>query len=119
MFKNCSNLKKNELIEGFSEESQLEIPTISPQNTLFEDTLYLEITSKLKDVDLRYTLNGADPDSSSTIVKGKVMLDSSKTLKVKAFKNNWRSSEIVTRKYAKITHKIISFEMKTNRIPIR
>lgn len=104
---------QNELIEGFSEESQLEIPTIFPQNTLFEDTLYLEITSKLKDVDLRYTLNGADPDSSSTIVKGKVMLDSSKTLKVKAFKNNWRSSEIVTRKYAKITHKITSFEMKT------
>jgi uncharacterized membrane protein len=103
---------QNELIEGFVKESQLEIPTIFPQKSLFKDTLYLEITSKLKDVDLRYTLNGTDPDSSSAIVKGKIMLGSSKTLKVKAFKTNWRSSEVVTRQYAKITHEVTSFAMK-------
>jgi len=56
---------QNAMVSGFVENSQLEPPIITPDKTLFTDTIHVNATSPLKDVELRYTLNGDVPDSTS------------------------------------------------------
>jgi len=102
----------NVITSGFIEDSQLESPEISPTKTLFTDTIHISALSRLKDVDLRYTLDEKTPDSTSKILNEKIVLNNSKTLKVAAFKKGWEPSEILVRNYAKIQHQIKNFNIK-------
>lgn len=55
---------QNDIQEDFIEMGSLQIPVISPQSTLFVDSIALEIKGSLKNSELRYTLNGESPDST-------------------------------------------------------
>ena len=103
---------QNNILEGFVEESQLAVPLITPEKTLFMDTIHLNIRSLLKNVNLHYTLDGTDPDSTSQVVTDIIVLDASQTLKVRAYKSDWLPSDILVRDYTKPTHKISSFSMR-------
>ncbi|WP_299762511.1 FN3 associated domain-containing protein [uncultured Dokdonia sp.] len=98
---------------NFVEDSQLEPPLISPIKTLFNDTIHIALESRLKDVALRYTLDGTTPDTTATVYTEKIILDQSKTLKVAAFKKGWDPSDVLVREYAKIKHIITDFTIKT------
>ncbi len=103
---------QNNIQEGFVEMSMLEVPIIEPPNTLFVDSVNLKIESKLKNVELRYTLNGDVPDSTSQLFADKLVINSSKTLKIAAFKKGWLPSETVAIEYAKIKHKVPNFSIE-------
>ncbi|WP_299683220.1 FN3 associated domain-containing protein [uncultured Dokdonia sp.] len=106
------NIQSNST-EGFVESSQLEPPLITPTKTLFKDTIHITLDSRLKNVDVRYTLNGETPDTTSTIYTDKIILDQSKTLKVAAFKKGWEPSEVTVREYANIQQEITNFTIQT------
>lgn len=108
------------LEEGFVEMSQLDVPLVTPEKTLFVDTVSLHIGSKFKNVTIRYTLNGDEPDSTSTIFRDPIIIDSTKTLKTRAFKKGWLTSEVLQKDYFKINHRIVDFTIKErpdNRYP--
>ncbi|MET2985076.1 FN3 associated domain-containing protein [Aureibaculum conchae] len=108
------------LEEGFVEMSQLDVPTVTPEKTLFVDTVSLKISSKFKNVTVRYTLNGDDPDSTSAIFKDPIIIDKTEILKTRAFKKGWLTSEVLQKDYFKINHRITDYTIKErpdNRYP--
>ncbi|WP_117882949.1 FN3 associated domain-containing protein [Aureibaculum luteum] len=100
------------LIEGFVEMSQLEVPTIIPEKTLFIDKISLSIESKFKDVTVRYTLNGEDPDSTSAIFAAPIVIDKTKTLKTRVFKKGWLTSNVLQKDYFKVNDRIANYTIK-------
>ncbi len=103
---------QNSITKDFVSESRLEMPMISPSRTLFTDTIHIRASSRLKNVKLYYTLDGKSPDTTATIFDDKLILNTSKTFKIAAFKKGWQSSEILTRDYAKLSHTITNFTIK-------
>jgi hypothetical protein len=99
----------NGITQGFVEKSQLKVPKISPDKTLFVDSLTLQLESKLRDVELKYTLSGDDPDSTSKVYTNPITIKNSKVLKVAAFKKGWYQSDILERQFSKIKQKVSSF----------
>lgn len=109
---NKFNIKiQNSIISGFVEDSQLEPPLIISKKTLFTDTIHINSISKIKDVDIRYTLDGNIPDSTSSLFDQTLILNSSKTLKVAAFKKGWEPSDVITQKFSKINFNIKDFSI--------
>jgi len=102
---------QNAIVDGFVKKSQLEIPVITPEKTLFTDTIHINAKSNIKDVALRYTINGDLPDSTSQIFDSKIILKNSKTLKIAAFKDSWFPSDVVVRELTKTENKVTEFVM--------
>jgi len=97
------------LKEGFVQMSALDMPSVLPDKTLFVDTVSLKISSKFKNVTIRYTLNGEVPDSTSTIFEGPIVIDKTQTLKTRAFKKGWLTSDVLQKDYFKINHHIADY----------
>ena len=100
------------LKEGFVEMSALGAPTVIPNRTLFIDTISFELKSKFKNVTIRYTLNGEDPDSTSTIFTAPIHIAETKTLRAKIFKKGWLTSDVLQKDYFKINHRVANYTIK-------
>lgn len=100
------------IVDGFAKKSQLEPPVIRPPRTLFMDTIHVNAFSRLKYVELRYTLDGSIPDSTSSIFTEKLILGRSQTFQIAAFKEGWLPSKVVVKEYAKIRHQVADFTIK-------
>ncbi|RCH53659.1 cytochrome C [Mucilaginibacter hurinus] len=64
------------------------------QNSLPADSL--GIKHPIKGVEIRYTTDGSEPDSVSALLEKGVHFTKNTTLKMKAFKRGWLSSQVVT-----------------------
>ena len=74
-----------------------------------QEPIQLKLKHYIKGVELRYTVDGTEPDSIvSPIYKGNYLLSNSLTLKVKAFKKGWVSSDIIERTFFRAGIKIDS-----------
>ncbi|WP_299115038.1 c-type cytochrome domain-containing protein [uncultured Winogradskyella sp.] len=102
---------QNSIQKGFVEDSQLEMPLVSPIKTLFKDTIHVAVKSRIKDVDLRYTLDGTVPDSTSKKLDEILIFEASTTLKVIASKKGWVSSEVLVKDFAKIVHDVNAYSV--------
>jgi hypothetical protein len=70
-------------------------PKISPTGGIFEDTkIMVTISSKTKAAEIRYTLNGEEPDQKSSLYTSPLKLNKSTTVKAIAFKNDLIKSEV-------------------------
>ncbi len=77
-------------------------PVIKQDSSVMADHLDVAIKHLLKDVDIRYTTDGSDPDSlKSNKYAQPIRLSNNTVLKVKAFKTGWLSSDIVQRTFYK------------------
>src|SRR5690606_20320221 len=75
-------------------------PQVTPARTFFRDELNVAISHPIPQVQIRYTLDGSEPDSlNSKLFDGPITIDSNQQLTVKAFKEGWAASPTVTRKY--------------------
>lgn len=89
---------KNVQIEtGYFDDGQaltaLSPPMIKNASGIINQPVKVEIKHPFKGVDIRYTLDGTDPDSlNSKLYKEPVTIDSSTTLKARAFKQGWLGS---------------------------
>jgi uncharacterized membrane protein len=79
---------------------KLSNPIIETEKQIFRDKISIKLKHYLKGVNLRYTLDGSEPDSlESPIYKDEIVLNQTTDLKIKAFLKGWQSSEIVQRKF--------------------
>ncbi len=84
---------------------KLNPPLLQNDEQIFTNAIPLKLKHYVNGTIIRYTLNGKDPDSvSSPIYNNTVLLDSNVTVKAKAFKKGWLSSDIIEQQFYKSTY---------------
>ncbi len=76
-------------------------PIINTASGFFKDKVNISLKHVIKDVELKYTLDGKEPDSSSSLYRAPFWVDTSFKLTVKAFKKGWTASKPVSSQYFK------------------
>jgi hypothetical protein len=64
----------------------IEPVTFSPAETVFVDRVSVEMKSATPGVEIRYTLDGSEPDASSPLYTGPVVIDRSAYIRARAFR---------------------------------
>ncbi|MEQ6120518.1 chitobiase/beta-hexosaminidase C-terminal domain-containing protein [Reichenbachiella sp. MALMAid0571] len=82
--------------DSSGDESKINPPTLSTNKTVISKEDKISLEHKLKNIEIRYTLDGTDPDSTSTLYTEPLQFESYTTLKARAFKENWFPSDIKT-----------------------
>ncbi len=105
-------LKNTKIETGFNGDTvkiKLNLPIIeNEQQVLLEPTL-LQLKHYVKDVNIHYSINGKEPDSIvSPVFKGDFLINDTMTIRVKAFKKGWISSDITEMAFYKASYKIDS-----------
>ncbi len=102
---------------GFDDEGtviQLSTPVIAANETFFTDPISVKVDHYLNGVTLRYTVDGAEPDSiNSPIYEGGIPLSTNATVSVKAFKKGWYSSEVVTKSFLRSSIEPVAVKLLT------
>jgi hypothetical protein len=79
-------------------------PVLENEEQVITSSLPVKIKHYIRGANIRYTLDGKDPDSiSSPLYDGKLSLSDEATLKAKAFKPGWISSDILQQHFFKST----------------
>ncbi|HNP21662.1 MAG TPA: FN3 associated domain-containing protein [Panacibacter sp.] len=93
---------------GFNSDTmimKLSMPVLQNEESVITGALPLKLKHYINGVDIRYTLDGTEPDSTRSPVYDKnVTLDKAVTVKAKAFKKGWISSDILTAEFYKSTY---------------
>lgn len=102
----ANKFKKAKLETGYKDDGNtiiaLSPPVIQTASAIFDDSLKVEMKHPFKGVQIRYTLDGTEPDSAkSAIYKSALQLDSSVMLIAKAYKEGWYGSACVKAYYAR------------------
>jgi uncharacterized membrane protein len=89
------------IITGFKDDGttliQLSKPLLNNDSRVFLSRSNIQLAHPRKDVIIRYTLDGKDPDSLiSPVFKKDIMITENAVIKAKAYKAGWKSSEIST-----------------------
>lgn len=92
--------------ESIFGKADLNPPAILADTDLFEDSLVVTLKSNFRNSVLHYSLDGTDPDSTSTIYEQPIKLTKSLVFKAIARKKGWSTSGINNRQFIKIQHKI-------------
>jgi len=91
--------KKIEFVKSFKDDGKpikLNVPQVKNTALVFAQSIPLELSHPIKGVQIRYTTDGTDPDSSkSPIFKPGVALTQNTSVKIKAYKPGWLSSDVV------------------------
>lgn len=75
-------------------------PLIENEEQVVVQSAPLKLKHYIKGVAIRYTLDGSEPDSlTSPLYQDGVMIDKSATVKTKAFKQGWLSSDVATKDF--------------------
>lgn len=103
--KNLDQTQKNDLTQALSGTSidfgfdgsgisyQLNAPSIKQDKIFFSDSLKIEIKHPIHTTELRYTLDGSEPDSlTSEIYDSPIWMHTSGKLHVRAFAQDWIGS---------------------------
>jgi hypothetical protein len=87
----------NELIESKTGQwpavQQVVTPAFDPEPSIYRGSRTVTITTTTDDAQIRYTLNGEEPDETSALYTDPVEITSSTTLIAKAFKDGYINSE--------------------------
>ena len=80
--------------------AQLPAPTFSPAAAAFTtDSVDVTLACATAGATIRYTLDGSEPTSSSTVYSAPITIDVSTTIKAKAFKSGYVASDTVSATY--------------------
>ncbi len=99
----------NGVSEGFVKITQIKAPVLLTKNTLFTDTLSIKLDPKLKGTKVFYTLDGAEPDSTSLVYKDPILINATTSIAIKAYKKGWLPSETKKEDFIKVTHKVVDY----------
>jgi uncharacterized membrane protein len=100
--KELEQLQQNNLavtfISGFSDNGtpvKLSPPQLSDNAVVFKSKLPLTLRHPIYGVDIRYTTDGTEPDSiNAPLLKEGVFISDNATVKAKAYKQGWGSSDV-------------------------
>jgi hypothetical protein len=105
-------LKNTKIETGFAGDTiiiKLNPPMIENEEQIVLEPVTLKLKHYVKGVSIRYTTDGTVPDSlSSALYKGDFMVDKNMTVKTKAFKPGWISSDVTEKTFYKAGYKIDS-----------
>lgn len=76
----------------FTSQQTVATPTITPSGGTFADPVEITLSTSTPDAQLRYTLDGSEPDSTSTLYTGPFTVSTDTIVKAKAFKNGLNPS---------------------------
>jgi predicted CXXCH cytochrome family protein len=107
------NKLKNEnkninFIEGYKNNGnpiQLNEPILLTTATVFTDTIHLALTHPIPRTQIRYTLDGSNPDSISALYSKDLFLDKTTIFKARAFKETWLPSDSIVYNFYKSSFK--------------
>lgn len=71
-------------------------PVITPNGGTFSESVEVRLSTTTKDATIRYTTDGSEPTNSSWTYKNPFVLNSNKTVKVSAYKKNYKPSRTVS-----------------------
>ncbi|MCF2496799.1 c-type cytochrome domain-containing protein [Dyadobacter chenhuakuii] len=96
---NLQKANKNiDIIGGFKDDGKsplkLNPPQVKNSSTIFAKSLDLELRHTIKNVDIRYTTDGSEPDSIKSPLFDKMLVTKSGTIKAKAYKDGWYGSDL-------------------------
>ena len=77
---------------------QLNLPGLANASNIFSDTMVLNLGHPIQDVEIRFTLDGSEPDreNAKAFVLGETVLHEGKLVKARAYKEGWLGSEVAT-----------------------
>ena len=108
-------LKKATIETGFTGDSiiiKLNPPLVENEEPIIQQPERLKLKHFVKGVTIRFTTDGSDPDSlHSPVYKDDFTIDKGMTVKAKAYKPNWISSEIAEKTFYKAGYKIDSIHL--------
>lgn len=98
------------IISGFKEGGKdtltLNPPQVKNQAMVFDHDIALQLAHPVKGVEIRYSLDGNPPDSiNSPVFEKATKLDKTTTVKAKAYKKGWHSSDIIAFDFLKTSIK--------------
>lgn len=99
------------VFEGFIEKAALKAPLMLTEESLFTDALSVELGVEMKGALIRYTLDGSDPDSTSSVYKAPLKIDDDLTIRARAYKDGWYPSEVLQRNFYKVRHQVKDFSI--------
>jgi len=77
----------------------LAAPTIITETAFFKDTLEIALENTFEDSKIFYTLDGTQPDSTSTVYEKPFKITASKTLQAVVMKEGWKPSKVSSQKF--------------------
>lgn len=108
-------LKHTLLETGYNGDSiiiKLNEPMVENEEQILLQATTLKLKHFVKGVTIHYTMDGTEPDSIvSPVYKPDLMLDKSVTIKAKAYKTGWVSSDVAQRTFFKAGYKIDSIRL--------
>lgn len=78
---------------------QVNIPVFDPAVNTFFDSLYIKLFTDTPEADIYYTADGSEPTICSTLYSDSIFIDTTTTIKAKAYKCGLEVSEVVTSTY--------------------
>ena len=83
-------------VETAEDILQLNLPQLANNSNIFRESMVLELGHPIRDVEIRFTLDGTEPDreNSPEFIVGETILEESKLVKARAYKEGWLASEV-------------------------
>lgn len=95
--------KKMVFESGFNGDTlvlKLTPPIVDHEQFVFAESMPLKLKHNINGVEIRYTLDGAEPDSiHSPVFRGDIVIDKPTVLKTKAYRDGWISSDIASSRF--------------------
>ncbi len=98
--------------DGFIVKTKLEKPVIIGNKSIFDKEINIEIKGNLKGEKIYYTLDGKDPDSTSTLYNEPILLSESSLFKARTYQEGWYPSDIIEKDYEIVLHKVKNISVK-------
>lgn len=86
-------------------EVGLKPPIFKTSGELFTDTVHLTMEAGFGQAQIRYTTDGSDPDSISSLYEKPLVIELSVEVKARAFKEGWTTSPVVSKNFVKVRYK--------------
>jgi len=83
-------------------QSTGEIPEIVPTETLFYNSIEIGVLSDNREIDIRYTLDGTEPDSISPVYQKAIEIFKNTTIKAQYFNGETALGSVISNEYKKM-----------------
>ena len=98
----------------FSEKLSLRAPEVNSYNNIFDDSIYVSFEKhQVKNIKIRYTTDGSEPNKNSTLYMDPIKLNNSSILKAKSIKEGWLDSETNEVMFFKNDNYVIGYKVKS------
>ena len=79
--------------------NKLSLPSVSINGGFYNSSLNVAITSPDSGISIRYTVDGTIPTTNSLLYSGPVQIDSTLIIKIRAFKEGYKESDLLSAMY--------------------